>query len=194
MDCRKIGSLIKKLRTEQNMTQLDLAQKLDVTDRAVSKWERGEGCPDITLVSKLSSLLGVSTRSLLEGALSENDLDKGNMKKIKFYVCPTCGNIITSTGEAEISCCGKKIQELKVVPCNKEHLLNISDSNDELYVTFSHEMEKEHFIAFVAYVSLDKVFIQRLYPEQSPEFLMPKMQGCSFYIYCNKHGLFLQKQ
>src|SRR5574344_1582201 len=107
MDSRKVGALIKSLRVGHNMTQLQIAEKLNVTDRAVSKWERGEGCPDITLISKISHVLGASTESLLNGSIEENKADGGNMKRVKFYVCPNCGNIITSTGEVEISCCGK---------------------------------------------------------------------------------------
>src|SRR5574344_1252563 len=110
------------------------------------------------------------------------------MKRVKFYVCPNCGNIITSTGEAEISCCGKKLQALEANQIDEAHKLNVTYSDDEMYITFTHEMSKEHFISFIAYVALDKVFIQRLYAEQSQEILLPKMRGGKFYIYCNKHG------
>lgn len=193
MDSRKVGALIKSLRVGHNMTQLQLAEKLNVTDRAVSKWERGEGCPDITLISKISYVLGASAESLLNGSIEENQTDGGNMKRVKFYVCPNCGNIITSTGEAEISCCGKKLQALEANQIDEAHKLNVTYSDDEMYITFAHEMSKEHFISFIAYVELDKVFVQRLYPEQSQEILLPKMHGGKFYIYCNKHGMFVQE-
>lgn len=67
MDCKKIDALIRLLRTEKGMTQLELAGHLNVSDRAVSKWERGEGCPDITFIERLSSVLGISTESMLKG-------------------------------------------------------------------------------------------------------------------------------
>ena len=193
MDSRKVGALIKSLRVGHNMTQLQLAEKLNVTDRAVSKWERGEGCPDITLISKISNVLGASAESLLSGSIEENKADGGNMKRVKFYVCPNCGNVITSTGDAEISCCGKKLQSLEANQIDEAHKLNVTYSDDEMYITFTHEMSKEHFISFIAYVALDKVFVQRLYPEQSQEILLPKMHGGKFYIYCNKHGMFVQE-
>ena len=193
MDSRKVGALIKSLRVGHGMTQLQLAEKLNVTDRAVSKWERGEGCPDITLISKISNVLGASAESLLSGSIEENKADGGNMKRVKFYVCPNCGNIITSTGDAEISCCGKKLQALEANQIDEAHKLNVTYSDDEMYITFAHEMSKEHFISFIAYVELDKVFVQRLYPEQSQEILLPKMHGGKFYIYCNKHGMFVQE-
>ena len=62
-----IGSLIAELRREKRMTQQNLAEKLNVTNRAVSKWERGEGCPEITTLPKLASLLGVTVDELLNG-------------------------------------------------------------------------------------------------------------------------------
>ena len=67
MDSGKIGLFIKNLRKEKNYTQKELAKKIGVTDRAVSKWERGLGCPDISLLEDLSSILGVSISELLKG-------------------------------------------------------------------------------------------------------------------------------
>ena len=67
MDTEKIGSLIAKLRKEKGLTQKELANQLHITDRAVSKWERGLGCPDISLLDDLAKILGVSISSLLNG-------------------------------------------------------------------------------------------------------------------------------
>lgn len=60
MDCKKVGQLIKKKRLEKKMTQQELADKLHITDRAISKWERGLGAPDISLLQDLSNILGLS--------------------------------------------------------------------------------------------------------------------------------------
>ena len=67
MNTDKIGSLIAKLRKEKGLTQKELADQLHITDRAVSKWERGVGCPDISLLDDLAKILGVSISSLLNG-------------------------------------------------------------------------------------------------------------------------------
>ena len=67
MDCQKIGSFILAIRREKNMTQKQLAEKLHVTDRAVSKWERGLGVPDVSLLPDLSNILGVSINEILAG-------------------------------------------------------------------------------------------------------------------------------
>lgn len=110
MDQIKIGNLIYKLRKEQHFTQLQLAAKMNISDKTISKWERGLGCPDISLLPELSNIFGVNLESLLSGDLDTHHAVGGNMKKLKFYVCPNCGNIITGTNEAAISCCGKNLR------------------------------------------------------------------------------------
>ena len=67
MDNQKIGTFIKELRKEKNLTQKDLAGKLNITDRAISKWERGINCPDIFLLDDLSQILDVSVIEILKG-------------------------------------------------------------------------------------------------------------------------------
>ena len=102
MDCSKVGNLIYTLRTEKGMTQKALANAMNISDRTISKWERGAGCPDVSLLRELSDILGVNIEKILLGDLEPNKKDGGNMKRIKFYVCPVCGNVISSTGMAEI--------------------------------------------------------------------------------------------
>ena len=96
MDSSKVGELIRRLRKESHMTQLQLAEKLHVSDKAVSKWERGMGCPEVSLIIELSRIFEVDMQDLLSGELNRNELLGGNMKKMKFYVCPHCGNLVTS--------------------------------------------------------------------------------------------------
>ena len=62
MDCKKSGALIRRLRLGQDMTQSALAEKLGVIVQAVSKWERGLGYPDVSLINDLSSILGVDAK------------------------------------------------------------------------------------------------------------------------------------
>ena len=65
MDAKKLGQFIAQLRKEQNMTQADLARKLQVTDKAVSKWERGIGLPDINSIEPLAEALGVTVLEIM---------------------------------------------------------------------------------------------------------------------------------
>ena len=65
MDAKKFGTFIASLRKENNMTQADLAKKLQVTDKAISKWERGLGFPDINSIEPLADALGVSILEIM---------------------------------------------------------------------------------------------------------------------------------
>lgn len=192
MDCSKIGKLIFSLRKEQRLTQKQLADRINISDRTISKWERGLGCPDVSLLHELSDALNVNVEKILTGDLETNGADGGNMKRIKFYVCPTCGNILTATGEAEISCCGRKLNALLPKPSDEEHRLHVETVEDDYYITFSHEMEKSHYLNFIAYVSYDRFLFIRLYPEQGSEARLPKLTGGKFYFGCSRHGLWVQ--
>ncbi len=189
MDCIKVGQLIYHLRKEKAMTQKQLADALFISDRTISKWERGLGCPDVSLLGALSTVLGVHIEKLLSGYLDPNETNGGNMKKLKFYVCSGCGNTLTATGEAEISCCGRKLSPLAATPAEVAHQPAVEVIEDDFYITFTHDMTKEHYISFVAIVTFNKVLFVKLYPEQNPEARFPKMRGGTLYFYCNQHGL-----
>lgn len=193
MNYVKVGKLILSLRREKELTQKQLADIIHVSDKTISKWERGLGCPDVSLLRGLSDFFSVDIEKILKGELDTNDKDGGNMKRIKFYMCPHCGNIITATGEAEVSCCGRKLTALEPKQSDENHNLNIEMAEDEFYITFEHEMTKEHFISFIACVSWDRVMLVRLYPEQGSEIRMPRIPGGKFYFGCNKHGLWVKE-
>nr|WP_302596831.1 helix-turn-helix domain-containing protein [uncultured Cellulosilyticum sp.] len=193
MDCIKVGKLIYSLRKEKNMTQKQVADAMGISDKTISKWERGLGCPDVSLLSELSNVLGVNVEKILLGDLTPNEMDGGNMKRIKFYVCPNCGNVINGTGEGEISCCGRKLTALVAKPVDEAHALEIEEIEDDYYITFNHDMTKAHYISFVAYVCSDRVLLIKLYPEQNPAVRFPRMQRGTLYFYCNNDGLWQQR-
>lgn len=192
MDCGKVGALIQRLRRESGMTQKALADALHISDRTVSKWERGAGCPDVSLLGGLSAVLKVDMEKILKGDLEQNAVDGGNMKKIKFYVCPDCGNILFCTGENEISCCGRKLAPLARQEEDSGHSIQVEEIEDDFYVTLQHEMSKQHYITFIAYASYDRVLFIKLYPEQAAQARFPKMHGGVLYACCNKHGLIIK--
>ncbi len=189
MDCKKVGKLIFDLRKEKNMTQKEIAEVMNISDKTISKWERGLGCPDVSLLQELSAILGVNIEKILSGHLEPNDTNGGNMKRVKFYVCNDCGNVITATGDTEISCCGRKLSALQAMPEDETHKLKIEKVEEDYYITIPHEMRKDHYISFVAYVMFDRVLLVKLYPEQDAELRFPKMYGGKLYAFCNKHGL-----
>lgn len=192
MNYNKVGSLILNLRKEKGLTQKQLADQMHISDRTVSKWERGLGCPDVSLLHDLSNILEVNIEKILTGELESNLTNGGNMKKIKFYVCPTCGNVITSMSEADVSCCGRKLTALVSKPCDAEHMLHIETVEEDNYITFSHEMSKSHYLNFMAYVGYDRVLVIKLYPEQGSEVRFPHQVGAKIYFGCSQHGLFEQ--
>ena len=67
MDSIKIGKFIATCRKEKELTQLQLAEKLNITNRAVSKWETGKSCPDASLMLDLCNILGITVNELLSG-------------------------------------------------------------------------------------------------------------------------------
>lgn len=192
MDCEKMGELIRSLRIECGLTQKQLANAMDISDKTVSKWERGLGCPDISLLPELSALLKVNIEKILEGDLNPNEFVGGNMRKTQFYVCPECGNIMTSTGNAEISCCGRKLEALISEKATEKHVLQLETIEDEWYVETAHEMTKAHYISFVAFVTGEKIYLVKQYPEWGIHLRLPKMGHGKLYHYCTQHGLFYQ--
>lgn len=192
MDCDKIGKLLYTLRREKDMTQKQLADLMNISDKTISKWERGLGCPDVSLLPELSQILGVNIEEILSGKIELNETLGGNMKKIKFYVCPQCNNLIIATGDANISCCGKRLAASAAEKATADHVLTIEPVEDELYVSSSHEMKKEHYITFVAYVTGDKAFIVKQYPEWNMQFRFHKLGHGKLYFHCSNHGLFYQ--
>ncbi len=193
MDCKKAGALLKQLRTERGMTQREIAEQLFVSDKAVSKWERGLGCPDISVLDSIASLFGEPVETLLSGELNQCSQNGGNMKRIKFYVCPECGNIFTAATAAEISCCGRKLSPLEAGAPDEGHTPKTEVIDDEFYVTFPHEMKKSHYISFAAAADCDRVYLQRLYPEQDAAARLPRIGGGELYFYCSEHGLMKTK-
>lgn len=183
------GATIKKLREAKGITQNELAEKIGVTSKAVSKWETSKGLPDITLIEPLSKILGISVVELMSGDTIINKNTSSNMLLSKFYVCPVCGNIIHTTGESLISCCGIVLPSLDAEEIDESHRVIIENVEDEKFISVNHEMSKSHYISFIAYVTSDKISLVKFYPESNAETRMQFRGRGYLYLYCNKHGL-----
>lgn len=192
MDSIKVGSLIYKLRKERGMTQKQLAEQLYLSDRTISKWERGAGCPDISLLAELSSLLGVNIEAILNGDLSLNDFVGGNMKKTKYYICRDCGNVVLSTGDASVSCCGRILESEEPKRAPKEEELSVEQVENEWFIKSDHPMTKEHYISFAAFVTGGELHMYKLYPEWDMQLRISKRGHGMLVWYCTEHGLFYQ--
>ena len=187
------GALIRRLREAKEITQQQLALAIGVSDKAVSKWETGRGYPDVSLIEPLAAALGVSVIELFSGEDVINTNKAFNMRRLKFYVCPLCGNVIQSTGEAVISCCGITLPALEAEPADAGHPAQVERVEDEYYVTIAHELTKAHAISFIAAIQDDGCEIRKLYPEGSAAARF-KIRGTrELYYYCNRRGLFRVK-
>ena len=193
MDRYVTGAVIRRLREKKKMTQEDLAEELFVSGKAVSKWETGQGFPDITLLEPLAKALDISVIELLSGEDIQNRNRASNMVKGKFYVCPVCGNVIQTTGEAVISCCGITLPPAEPEAADAAHAVRAEIVEDESYVTLDHPMTKDHYISFLAAVSDQGVQFVKLYPEGNAEARFKINRVRRIYAYCNRHGLFQRK-
>lgn len=183
------GATIKQIREKNKMTQLELADKIGVSDKTVSKWENAKGLPDITLIEPLADALNISVIELLSGEHVTNANKAGNMKRSQLYVCPICGNIVRASGEAVISCCGITLPPLEAEEPDDSHAISITYDSGEFYVQVDHPMTKDHYISFIAYATDSRFEMIKLYPEGSAEGRFMLRGGGHMMYYCNKHGL-----
>ena len=190
MNQENIGMLIRNLRTEKGMNQAELAEKLHISNKTVSKWECGCGAPDISLFPALSELLGVDFSALFTGKIEEKTVDTGNLKRISFYICPNCGNLITSTSLASVSCCGRVLAAEKLQQAGDEIRVELIDR--EYQITSDHPMDRDHYISLLALRSGDTFLLRKLYPEWNIALHLPFVPGAMLIWYCSKHGLFYQ--
>lgn len=184
------GNTIRILREGRNMTQAELAEKIGVSSKTVSKWETAKGLPDITLLQPLAQALGISVIELMNGEHVINRNVSANLLRSRFYVCPLCGNILHTTGETLISCCGITLPPLEAEPADDDHRITVEHVEDEHFITVHHPMTKEHFISFIAFVTSDRIQMVKLYPEGNAETRLQLRGMGQLYYYCNRHGLF----
>lgn len=189
MENSRVGSIIRTLRQELRMTQRELADKMNLSDKTISKWERGLGLPDISLIPELSRILEIDIMNLLAGDLTPNDFAGGNMKNTKYFVCPTCQNITFCTGEAEVSCCGKKLAAQTLKKTEEGERLTVHLVEDDWYITSEHPMDKEHYISFVALASGDRLQIIKQYPEWNLNVRIPRREHGMLIWYSTDYGL-----
>ncbi|MBR4759981.1 MAG: helix-turn-helix domain-containing protein [Lachnospiraceae bacterium] len=186
------GTAIRNWREQKGMTQLQLAEILKVSDKTISKWETGKGYPDITLLETIADAFGVSVPELISGQQIKNANVSANMIRSKFYVCPVCGNVIHSMGEAVIHCHGIQLPPAEVEPTDEQHMVFIERVEDEYFVSIDHEMTKTHYISFIVAVSSDRCQMVKLYPEGAAQARFQINGVRKIYFYCNRDGLFCQ--
>ena len=187
------GATIRQLREKRNLTQAELAEQIGVSSKTVSKWETAKGLPDISLLQPLAQALNISVIELMSGEHIINKNTSANMLRSHFHVCPICGNVIHSTGNSLISCCGITLPALEAEEADDDHAITIEAVEDEHFITLRHPMTKTHFISFLAYVTDHRIQLVKLYPEGNPETRL-QLRGMGYlYWYCNQHGLYRKR-
>lgn len=184
---------IRALRERKALTQKQLAEKLCISDKTISKWETGKGLPDISLLEDLARALGVSLTELMTGDLQTNENRSANLRRMGFYVCPVCGNVIAAVGKGSFSCCGIPLPVQEAQPEDNAHTITVEPVEDEICVTIAHPMTKSHYISFIAWVSNDRAELVKLYPEQDITVRFKKRGHGTVYAYCNRDGLFSKR-
>ena len=130
MNAENIGALISRLRKEKGMTQQELADKLQITDKAVSKWERGLACPDISILPQVAEILGVNVDDLLSNPQTDKwrsfkELSKDDVKEM-FFLLIRCVSLALSIGGLVIYLMGKlSISDVGIMLCIAVALLGI---------------------------------------------------------------------
>ncbi len=184
------GAVIKELREKHLLTQAELAAKLNVSDKTISKWETAKGYPDISLLEPIAQVFGISVTELISGNAVSNMNVSANMMRSQFYICPVCGNSIHSMGEAVVQCHGIMLTPCQAEETDENHMIFIERVEDEYYIRIEHDMTKQHYISFVAALSSDKIEIVKLYPEGNAHARV-KINGVKkILFYCNRDGLF----
>ena len=187
------STTIKTLRETRNMTQAELAERLGVSSKTVSKWETAKGLPDISLLQPLAQILGISVIELMNGEPITNRNVSANMLRSRFYVCPICGNVLHSTGNSLVSCCGITLPALEADEADDAHTVTLEQVEDEHFVMVRHPMTKQHYISFLAFVTSDRIQLVKLYPEGNAETRFQLRGFGRLYWYCNRHSLFQKK-
>ena len=187
------GATIKQLRESRHLTQAELAEKIGVSSKTVSKWETAKGLPDISLLQPLAGALGISVIELMSGEHITNKNISANMLRCKFYVCPICGNVVHTMGDAVVSCCGITLPALEAEDADDTHEIITEKVEDEDFITIPHPMTKQHFISFLVFVTSDKMQMVKFYPEGNAETRLQLRGRGYLYCYCNQHGLFRKK-
>jgi DNA-binding XRE family transcriptional regulator/desulfoferrodoxin (superoxide reductase-like protein) len=187
------GTTIKQLRENRNMTQAELAEKIGVSSKTVSKWETAKGLPDISLLQPLALALGISVIELMNGEQILNKNVSANVLRGKFYVCPLCGNAIHALGNTVVSCCGITLPALEAEEADDDHGITVENVEDEHFITVHHPMTKQHYISFIAYMTTDRMQLVKLYPEGNAQTRLQLRGRGVVYFYCNRHGLFKRK-
>ena len=150
------------------------------------------GSPEVALLEALSRVFQVDVQNLLSGELNRNTVLGGNPKRMQFYVCPDCGNLVTAMADAAVTCCGRKLKASVLQKAAGEDKLMVERIENDWFITSAHEMTKAHHITFVALLTSDTILLKKQYPEWDLQVRIPVFAHGLLLWHCSRHGLFCQ--
>lgn len=130
IDREQFGRFVAEMRRERGLTQRELAQQLHVSDKAVSKWERGLACPDISVLPQIAEILGVNVDDLLSNPTTDKwhafkELNRNDVKEMLLLLC-RCISLVLAVGGLIIYFMGKlTASDLGIIACVAVALLSI---------------------------------------------------------------------
>lgn len=191
MDSYVTGTAIRQLREAKHLTQAELAEKLAVSAKAISKWETARGLPDIS-AGAAGGGPGRQRARVDAGRTRRQPEPFCQLASLQALRLPLCGNVLHATGQAVVSCCGITLPPLDISEADdadEHHQLTLERVEDELFVTIHHPMTKDHYISFIACLTGDKLQLVKLYPEGDASCRFKITGAGVLYFYCNRHGL-----
>jgi len=193
VDREKIGALIRLMRKEKGLTQKELAEILSVSDKTVSKWERGKGIPDISIMLSLSNIFGIEIEKMLEGEIRNSDFIVGNMENAMYYVCPQCGNIITCINEISVSCCGRRVERLVPKEAVSYDSLRLIKADLGYELSNKHPMTRDDHISFISVIAEDRHHLIKTFPEWDERYHISCFEEGTIMWYSKRDGLLYRK-
>lgn len=108
---------------------------------------------------------------------------------MKFYVCPVCGNVVITTEEKNVTCCGQELKNQEVKKAEGKHIIKVENVNGQVHLTSEHGMTKEHHLNFIAYGKENQYLIVKLDTEKPVDVLLEEVEGAEIIFGCNQHGV-----
>lgn len=113
---------------------------------------------------------------------------------MKFYVCPICGNVIITTENNPVTCCGQKLNGQEVKKSEGKHRLIVENQKEKIHLTSEHGMTKEHHLNFIAYGKDNQYVIVKLEKETPVDVTLSKIEDGEIYFGCNQHGVWKNEE
>ncbi len=179
---KSCGYYIKRLRTSLGLTQEKFAEKLSVSDKAVSAWEQCRGSVKTEMLNNILDCFKLSW----EEFYNNDSADDGTNIRIK--ICSICGNPIISFNDLKVVCCGIEAKPYEQDYDEGNHY-SVKKENGNIRFSVDHEMNKDHYLSFIVYVYKTGYDLAMLSYDDKPEAVFADKGKGEFIVNCTRLGL-----